>query len=99
MREVPGATVARARVVVDQRVAAWAEAGDLALTRDEGLIDEGHVVGELGEVVLGQVAGRMNDEQATFFKSVGNAIQDVAAAHVILSRANELGLGTAIDLV
>ena len=98
MREVPGATVARARVIVDQRAAAWAEAGDLALARDEGLIGEVHVVGELGEVVLGQVAGRVNDEQVTFFKSVGNAAQDVAAAHVILARARELGLGTAIDL-
>jgi ornithine cyclodeaminase len=98
MREVPGATVARARVIVDQRAAAWAEAGDLALARDEGLIDERHIVGELGEVVSGQVAGRLDDEQITFFKSVGNAIQDVAAAHVILARARELSLGTAINL-
>jgi ornithine cyclodeaminase len=98
MREVPGATVARARVIVDQRAAAWAEAGELVLARDEGLIEEGHVVGELGEIVLGQVAGRVDDEQITFFKSVGNAAQDVAAAHVILARASELGLGTTIDL-
>jgi ornithine cyclodeaminase len=98
MREVPGATVARARVMVDQRAAAWAEAGDLALTRDEGVIGEEHIVGELGEVVLGQVTGRVNDEQITFFKSVGNATQDVAATHVILARARALGLGTAIDL-
>jgi ornithine cyclodeaminase len=98
MREVPGATVARARVVVDQRAAAWAEAGDLVLARDEGLIAEGHIAGELGEVVLGQIAGRVDDEQITFFKSVGSAAQDVAAAHVILARARELGLGTAIDL-
>jgi alanine dehydrogenase len=98
MREIPGATVAQARVVVDQRAAAWTEAGDLVLARDEGLIDEGHVVGELGQVVLGQVAGRVNEEQITFFKSVGSAAQDVAAAHVILARARELGLGTAIDL-
>lgn len=98
MREVPGATVARSRVVVDQRAAAWAEAGELVLTREEGLIDEERVVGELGEVVLGQVAGRVDEEQITLFKSVGNATQDVAAAHVILARARELGLGTAIDL-
>jgi ornithine cyclodeaminase len=98
MREIPGATVARARVVVDQRAAAWTEAGDLVRARDEGLINEGHVVGELGEVVLGQIAGRTDDEQITFFKSVGSAAQDVAAAHVILARARNLGLGTEIDL-
>jgi alanine dehydrogenase len=98
MREIPGATVARARVVVDQRAAAWSEAGDLVLARDERLIDEGHVAGELGEVVLGQIAGRVDDKQITFFKSVGSAAQDVAAAHVILTRARELGLGIEIDL-
>jgi ornithine cyclodeaminase len=98
MREIPDATVARARVVVDQRAAAWAEAGDLALARDEGLIDETQIAGELGEVVVGQVAGRVDDEQITFFKSVGNAAQDVAAAHAILARARKLSLGTAIDL-
>jgi len=98
MREVPGATVARARIIVDQRAAAWAEAGDLALARDEGLIAETQIAGELGEVVVGRVAGRVDDEQITFFKSVGNAAQDVAAAHVILARARELDLGTAIDL-
>jgi ornithine cyclodeaminase len=98
MREIPGATVARARVLVDQRAAAWAEAGDLALAREEGLIDTRHVVGELGEVVLGRIAGRVDDEQITFFKSVGGAAQDVAAAHVILVRARALGLGTELDL-
>src|SRR5690606_14986488 len=58
MAEMPPAAVARARVVVDQRVAAWAEAGDLIQAREAGLIDEDHIVGELGEVVAGRVAGR-----------------------------------------
>jgi ornithine cyclodeaminase/alanine dehydrogenase-like protein (mu-crystallin family) len=98
MREIPGATVARARVIVDKRAAAWAEAGELALAREEGLIGAEHVAGELGEVVAGRVAGRTDDSQITLFKSVGNAAQDVAAAHVILARAREMGLGTAIDL-
>jgi ornithine cyclodeaminase len=98
MREIPGATVARARVIVDQRAAAWAEAGDLVLARTEGLIGEEHIAGELGEVVAGRIAGREDDEQITCFKSVGNAAQDVAAAQVILARARELGLGTVVDL-
>jgi ornithine cyclodeaminase len=98
MREIPGATVARAWVVVDQLAAAWAEAGELVLARAEGLIGEEHVAGELGEVVAGRVAGRVGDDQITFFKSVGNAAQDVAAARVILARARELGLGTEVDL-
>jgi ornithine cyclodeaminase/alanine dehydrogenase-like protein (mu-crystallin family) len=98
MQEIPAETVARARVVVDQRQAAWAEAGDLVIARDQGLIDEAHIAGELGEVALGRVAGRTGPEQITFFKSVGNAAQDVAVAQIAYVRARELGLGREITL-
>ena len=98
MREVPGETVARARVVVDSRAAAWAEAGDLIGARDEGRIQEGHVVAELGEVVAGRVAGREDAGQITLFKSVGIAVQDVAAAHAAYARASALGVGTQVAL-
>ena len=98
MQEVPAASVARARVVVDQRRAAWAEAGDLVQAREQGLIDEGHIIGELGELVAGQIAGRTDDAQITFFKSVGNAVQDVAVAQLAVQRARALGLGTEVSL-
>jgi ornithine cyclodeaminase/alanine dehydrogenase-like protein (mu-crystallin family) len=98
MREVSGATVARARVVVDQRAAAWAEAGELILARAEGLLDEQQVVAELGEVVAGRVPGRTSAEEITFFKSVGNAVQDVAVAALAYARARALGLGTDVAL-
>jgi ornithine cyclodeaminase len=98
MQEVPAATVARSRVVVDQRRAAWAEGGDLVIARDQGLIDESHIAAELGEIVLGMAAGRTDDEQITFFKSVGNAVQDVAVAQMAYARARELGLGSEIPL-
>jgi ornithine cyclodeaminase len=98
MQEIPAATVARARVVVDQRRAAWAEAGDLVIARDVGLIDEGHIVAELGEVAAGRAAGRTDDQQITFFKSVGNAVQDAAVAQVAYARARELGLGYEVAL-
>lgn len=99
MQEVPAATVMRARVVVDQRSAAWHEAGDLVVPFQQGLINEAHLAAELGEVVLGRVAGREYDEQVTFFKSVGNAAQDVAVAQLVVQRAAELGLGTEVALV
>jgi ornithine cyclodeaminase/alanine dehydrogenase-like protein (mu-crystallin family) len=98
MQEVPVATVARARVVVDQRAAAWAEAGDLIIPREQGLIKEGHVVAELGEVVLGRVPGRTDAGEITLFKSVGLAVQDVAVARVAYKRARALGLGSEFDL-
>lgn len=98
MAELPAAAVARARVVVDQRPAAWAEAGDLVQARAAGLIGEEHVVAELGEVAAGEVAGRTGPEQLTLFKSVGNAVQDLAVAALALTRAAELGLGSEVDL-
>lgn len=98
MREIAGATVARARVVVDAGTAAWAEAGELVLARDEGLIDADHIAAELGEIALGRAAGRTDAEQITLFKSVGNAAQDAAAAQAAYSRARAMGIGTAIEL-
>jgi ornithine cyclodeaminase/alanine dehydrogenase-like protein (mu-crystallin family) len=98
MREIPGETVARARVVVDARAAAWAEAGELVLARDEGLIGADHVAAELGEIALGRATGRTDPDQITLFKSVGNAAQDAAAAQAAYARARALGIGTAMEL-
>jgi ornithine cyclodeaminase len=98
MQEVPAATVARARVIVDERRAAWAEAGDLIIPRDQGLIAEAHIVGELGEVVTRRVAGRTAPDQITFFKSVGLAVQDVATAQATYQQARTLGIGTEVKL-
>lgn len=98
MQELPGSTVARARVVVDQRAAAWAEAGDLVIPCQQGLIGKDHIVGELGEVVAGRVAGRVSEHDITFFKSVGNAAQDVAVAQLAYALACAAGAGTEITL-
>lgn len=98
MRELPVETVARARVVVDQRAAAWAESGELVAAHASGLIDEGHVVAELGELVAGTASGRLSASEVTFFKSVGNAVQDIAVGQLVLRRARELGLGVAVRL-
>jgi ornithine cyclodeaminase len=92
-REMDGALVARARLFVDSRGAALAEAGDVMLAIDEGLIDSAHIVGEIGEVVSGRVPGRTSPDQVTVFKSLGLAVEDVAAAHLAYQRATERGLG------
>jgi alanine dehydrogenase len=98
MAELPAASVARARVVVDQRRAAWAEAGDLVQARDAGLIGEEHVAGEIGEVAAGRVVGRASPEELTLFKSVGNAVQDLAVGALALARAAEQGMGVEVGL-
>lgn len=96
-REVPSATIVRARIVVDQRAAAWSEAGDLIIPRDAGQLAESRVVGELGDVVLNRTAGRTSNAEITLFKSVGIAAQDVATAQAAYERAVLLGIGTRVE--
>lgn len=98
MQEAPAGFVARARVVVDMREHALEEAGDLIIPMRDGVFGEEHIVGELGEVVSGRVAGRTSEDEVTFFKSVGNAVQDMAVANAAYRAAREKGLGSEIDL-
>lgn len=83
-REIPGATVARAGVFVDDREAALEEAGDLIIAMREGLVDADHVRSDLGNLVLGRAKGRMSTDEVTVFKSVGLAVQDAAATQAVL---------------
>jgi ornithine cyclodeaminase len=98
MCEVPAETVTRALVVVDSREAALAEAGDLIQPIQRGVVTEKHIHAELGELVLGSKSGRTNSEQVTLFKTVGLAVEDVAAARLALERAQHLGLGQRVEL-
>jgi alanine dehydrogenase len=98
MQEVPAETVSRARVVVDSRSASLAEAGDLIIPLQKGLIGEADIQGEIGDVAASQIPGRQSAEEVTFFKSVGVAVQDVAVATLILRRSGELGLGIEVEL-
>jgi ornithine cyclodeaminase/alanine dehydrogenase-like protein (mu-crystallin family) len=98
VREIPGETVQRARVVVDHLPAALAEAGDLLIPMREGLIGRDHIHAELGEIVAGRKKGRESRSQTTLFKSVGVAVQDLAAADRLLANAERLSLGTELSL-
>jgi ornithine cyclodeaminase/alanine dehydrogenase-like protein (mu-crystallin family) len=98
MREIPPETVVRSFVVVDQIASVWQEAGDLIMPLNDGLIHPSHVGTELGELVAGTKPGRTHPDTVTFFKSVGIAIQDLAAANCVLTNARKLGLGTEVQL-
>lgn len=98
MREIPAATVQRALIVVDQREAALEEAGDLAIPIREGLLRAEDVTVELGHLVNGNQEGRTSADQITFFKSVGNAVQDMVVARRALDLAKERGLGQEASL-
>ncbi len=98
MQEVDATTIQRALVVVDSGEASLAEAGDLVIPLEAGLIDESHIVAEVGELVNGTKTGRQNNEQITYFKSVGVAVQDVMSAGICLRNAEKMGLGIELDL-
>ncbi|MEZ4505630.1 MAG: ornithine cyclodeaminase [Thermomicrobiales bacterium] len=98
MQEIPPATVVRSRVVIDNLDAALAEAGDLLKPMNDGLIDQSHFETELGHLVAGTAIGRADDEEITFFKSVGNAVQDVVVARFAIDQAIARGIGQVIDL-
>jgi len=83
MREVDAAAVVRSRVVVDTHAGALAEAGDLLQPIEHGLITRAHVVAELAQVLRGEVRGRVSADDITLFKSVGTALEDLAAARLV----------------
>ncbi len=98
MQEIPPQTVMRSKVVIDHHEAALAEAGDLLIPMERGLISADYIHAELGEIVSGLRPGRESPEEITLFKSVGVAVQDVVAAAAVLEAAQAAGLGTEVDL-
>jgi ornithine cyclodeaminase len=100
MQEVDGVTLRRAsKIVVDSREAAMAEAGDLIVAIERGEIRTSDIYAEIGEIAAGLKPGRQGDGEITYFKSVGNAAQDVAVAQAVYQRALQEGLGVEIDLL
>jgi ornithine cyclodeaminase len=97
-REMDPALVARARLYVDSRAAALVESGDVVLGMREGRFTESHIIGEVGQVVLGRAPGRTAATDVTVFKSLGMAVEDVVAADLVLSRAVEQGSGAELTL-
>ncbi len=95
-REVDDDVVTMSRFFVDSRVSARAEAGELKHALQAGRVTESHVLGEIGEVLDGTVAGRTGDDDITVYKSLGVAAQDMAAARVIYDRAMRDGIGMSV---
>ena len=87
MREIDDAAVARcARIVVDTRAGALAEAGDLVQPLARGVITPDFITGDLAELLRGDCAGRVDRSEITLFKSVGTALEDLAAAQLVVQR-------------
>ncbi|MGH3256916.1 MAG: ornithine cyclodeaminase family protein [Streptosporangiaceae bacterium] len=98
-REIDTATVAASALFCDSRESLGHEAGEFALAVSEGLISGiEHVRGELGEVLAGLAPGRRDDGELTLFRSLGLAVEDLAAAELAVRVARERGLGTEVEL-
>lgn len=97
-REIDTATMAAARLFVDRRESALAEAGDLLIAMREDAVMGDHVQAELGEVIVGKNAGRRSPSELTLFKSLGLAVEDVASAAYIVRRARETRTGQTVKM-
>ena len=100
--EVDSATLRDALVVVESRDAVLAPppSGSVEVRRavETGIIDADHIHAELGELVTGNREGRADDTQLTLYKSVGVAVQDAAAAALVLDNARKLGVGSHVKI-
>jgi ornithine cyclodeaminase len=97
-RELATDVVEKAKLYVDRRESALNEAGDYLIPLQEGAINSEHIVGEIGEVLLGHAPGRASDKEITLFKSLGLAVEDLAAAAYIVEQAKLQGKGTTIAI-
>jgi ornithine cyclodeaminase/alanine dehydrogenase-like protein (mu-crystallin family) len=97
-RELDTPAVARARLFVDRRESALNEAGELLIAINDGALGADHILGELGDLLVGKVAGRRSANEITLFKSLGLAIEDLAAAHFIYQKALQQNVGTRLML-
>jgi ornithine cyclodeaminase len=97
-RELDTETMAAASLFVDRRESTVSEAGDFLFPMQEGAIGPEHIRAEIGELVLGTASGRRSPDELTVFKSLGLAVEDLAAAEYVLARAEEENAGTVVSL-
>ncbi len=97
-RELDTEAVRRGTLFVDQRAAALAEAGDLLIPIRDGALTPAHIAAEIGDVLAGTHPGRRASDEITLFKSLGLAVEDLAAAARLYANALAAGAGTTIRL-
>jgi ornithine cyclodeaminase/alanine dehydrogenase-like protein (mu-crystallin family) len=97
-RELDGATIAASSLFVDRRESTVNESGDYLFALREGAISgPDHIRAELGDLLTGGATGRVSDDEITLFKSLGLAIEDLAAAAFLYDKARRLGRGALVD--
>src|SRR5262249_22053766 len=97
-RELDSATMRDAALFVDRRESTVNESGDFLIPQREGVIGPGHIRAEIGELLIGSGEGRRNNDELTVFKSLGLAVEDLAAAEYVLQRAEAEDAGVVVSL-
>jgi ornithine cyclodeaminase/alanine dehydrogenase-like protein (mu-crystallin family) len=97
-RELDTATMRDAALFVDRRESTINEAGDFLFPQREGAIGPEHIRAEIGELLIGAGEGRRSDDELTVFKSLGLAVEDLAAAEHVLRRAEAENVGSVVSL-
>jgi ornithine cyclodeaminase len=95
-RELDADLVASASLFVDRRESTLNESGDYLRAVEEKGIGPDHILAELGELLVGAHPGRRSDDEVTLFKSLGIAVEDLAAADLCVDRARERGVGVEV---
>ena len=99
MQEIDETVISRAgKIVIDSFQASFAEAGDLIIPVQKGLLSQDDIYGEIGKIACHELPGRENQEEITFFKSVGIAAQDIAVTKLLYQNALAKGLGSSFEL-
>ena len=96
-RELDTAAVVKSKLFVDRRESTLKEAGDFLFPKKEGAINDDHILGEIGDILLDKVKGRESGKDITLFKSLGLAVEDVAAAYFIYQKLSNQGAGRWIE--
>ncbi len=96
-RELDTATIVASSLFVDRRESTVNEAGDYLMPLQEGAIGPDHIRAEIGEILIGKHPGRTAPDELTVFKSLGLAVEDLAAAEYVVRRAEETGTGTTVE--
>ena len=97
-RELDASAVKMSSLFVDRRESTLNEGGDFLIAKQEGAVDDSHILGEIGEILTGQLKGRKNADEITLFKSLGLAVEDVASANHVYQKALDSGKGTLVEL-
>ncbi len=97
-RELDTEAVVKSILFVDRRESTLNEAGDFLIPKNEGVINDSHIRGEIGELLIGNIKGRNSASEITLFKALGLAVEDIAAAQYIYLEALDKALGLAVEL-